>query len=76
MIGGLLARLPWGQARFRDGVRPLYETLTFVGELVGGDATRERLLRLGRWTTINGRYILGALLNVLGLQNLLKAFGS
>ncbi len=55
---------------------PHHEILAFVSELVGGDATRERLLRLGRWTTINGRYILGALLNVLGLQNLLKAFGS
>ncbi len=55
---------------------PHHEILTFVSELVGGAATRERLLRLGRWTTINGRYILGGLLIVLGVQNLLKAFGS
>lgn len=46
----------------------------FVSALVGGDRTRQLLERLGLWMTRNGRFILGALLLVLGLRNLVGAF--
>ena len=46
----------------------------FVSALVGRDRTRQLLERLGLWMTRNGRFILGALLLVLGLRNLVGAF--
>lgn len=46
----------------------------FVSALVGGDRTRKLLECLGLWMTRNGRYILGVLLLVLGVQNLMGAF--
>jgi hypothetical protein len=49
--------------------------IPFTTALVGGDGAREKLERLGRWTTINGRYILGVMMLVLGTQDLLVAFG-
>jgi len=49
--------------------------IPFTAALVGGDGAREKLERLGRWTTINGRYILGVMMLVLGTQDLLAAFG-
>jgi hypothetical protein len=49
--------------------------IPFTTALVGGDGAREKLERLGRWTTINGRYILGVMMLVLGTQDLLAAFG-
>ncbi|MGI9117604.1 MAG: GAP family protein [Gaiellales bacterium] len=50
--------------------------IPFGAAVVGGDVARARLQRLGRWTTVNGRYILGAMMLVLAAQNLLHAFGA
>ncbi len=49
--------------------------IPFVAALLGGDGARETLQRLGLWTTLNGRYILGVMMLVLGVQDLLSAFG-
>lgn len=49
--------------------------IPFGAALVGGNGARGRLEQLGHWTTVNGRYILGVMMVVLGVQNLLSAFG-
>lgn len=49
--------------------------IPFGAAVVGGDGSREKLERLGHWTTINGRYILGVMMLVLGARDLLSAFG-
>jgi hypothetical protein len=47
----------------------------FVAAVVGGDRGRDRLQRLGQWTTLNGRYILGVMMAVLAAENLWRASG-
>jgi hypothetical protein len=49
--------------------------IPFGAAVVGGDGSRKKLERLGHWTTINGRYILGVMMLVLGTRDLLSAFG-
>jgi len=49
--------------------------IPFGAAVVGGDGSRKKLERLGHWTTINGRYILGVMMLVLGARDLLSAFG-
>ena len=48
--------------------------IPFAAAVVGGDRGRDRLERLGHWTTVNGRYILGVMMVVLGTQDLLRVF--
>lgn len=84
VIVAIVHRLSVAGMPFRDNVVVLVISIAITAlpvlipygaAIFGGDGAREKLERLGRWTTINGRYILGVMMVVLGLQNLLSAFG-
>lgn len=84
VIVAIVHRLSVAGMPFRDNVLVLLLSILvtalpvlipYGAAIIGGDDGREKLERLGRWTTINGRYILGVMMFVLGMQNLLGAFG-